>query len=78
MKDELDTLLRHVEGAVPPDFQARVMAQVAALPLARPRKRTGWRTRAQGLAFAAAAAWGASQVLACIFSLWAATLVAAA
>ena len=52
------------------------MRHIAALPL--PQRPARWRTLTQRLAFIAAAALGASQVVAFIFSLWAVTVAAAA
>ena len=76
MNDELDALLRQAGGGAPADFNARVMRHVAAVPL--PQRPPRWRTLAQRLALVAAAALGASQVLAFIFGLWAVTAAAAA
>ena len=76
MNEELDDLLHAANGGAPPGFDAQVMRHIAALPL--PQRPVRWRTLAQRLAFFAAAALGASQVLAFIFGLWAATAAAAA
>ena len=76
MNEELDDLLRAADGAAPPGFAAQVMRHIAALPLAQ--KPARWRSLARQLAFIAAAALGASQVLAFSFGLWVVTAAAAA
>lgn len=76
MNEELDELLRAIDVAAPPGFEARVMRHIASLPL--PQRPARWITLAQRLAFIAAAALGASQVVAFIFGLWAVTAAAAA
>ncbi len=74
MNEELDDLLHAVDGAAPPDFEAQVMRRIASLPL--PQRPARWSTLAQRLAFAAAVALGASQVVTFIFGLWAVTAAA--
>lgn len=74
--DPLDQLMLAADGGAPPGFDAQVMRQIAALPL--PQRPARWRTLAQRLVLIAAAALGASQVLAFIFGLWAVTAAAAA
>lgn len=76
MNDELEVLLHLGRSNAPKHFSANVMGRVAVLPL--PQRPSRWRTLAQQLAFIAAAALGASQVLAFIFGLWAVTAAAAA
>lgn len=73
--DDLDKLLRAADSAAPPGFDVQVMRHIATLPL--PQRPARWRTVAQRLAFIAAAALGASQVVAFIFGLWAVTAAAA-
>lgn len=76
MNDELEDWLRSVDERATVGFEAQVLRRIAALP--SPQQPARWRTLAQRLALIAAAALGASQVLAFIFGLWAVTAAAAA
>jgi hypothetical protein len=74
--DELDALLRAADGGATADFGPRLMRELALQPL--PRRPARWRTLARQIAWLIAAAIGASEALAFIFSLWAATTAIAA
>jgi hypothetical protein len=71
MNKELNSLLESGLLSVPDDFTERVMRDIRAAPLPAPRRK--WRERLQWLALIGSAVLGASELLAFIFGMWAAT-----